>query len=463
MTETGPTPPNLYGRALEAHRAGDAAQAEKLCQAALRARPGHPEALYLLAVVRQRQGHGDSALEPLDRLLKLRPDHAAAHALRGNVLKAMARFEEAVASYDRALAIRSDLADTLNNRALALQELQRFGEAMESFDWAVRLEPDHAELRFNRAYLLLLLGRFAEGWPEYEWRRRRQGWNRRTSPLPEWTGQDIAGKRVFLYAEQALGDTLQFARFVGWVKQLGAEVIFGVPPGLGALLARLDCAAAIVRPGEKLPEFDLHAPLMSLPNILGFVPGRTPSRVPYLSADPALVAHWSRRLPGDGVRVGIAWQGNPLAPDQGRHIPLGAFAPLSRVPGVALISLQKGAGLEQLAGLPAGMTVATLGAEFDAGPDLFLDTAAVMMKLDLVVTSDTAVAHLAGALGRPVWVALRHVPDWRWMLLLDDSPWYPSARLFRQTTAGDWDGVFARVAAALAGFAAEAQRRGVAE
>ena len=424
MTETGPTSPDLYGRALEAHRAGDAAQAEKLCEAALRARPGHPEALYLLGVVRQRQGRGDSALEPVDRLVKLRPDHAAAHALRGNVLKAMARFEEAVASYDRALQVRCDLADTLNNRALALQELQRFGDAMESFDRAVRLEPDHAELRFNRAYLLLLLGRFAEGWPEYEWRRRRQGWNRRTSPLPEWSGQDIAGKRVFLYAEQALGDTLQFARFVGPVKRLGAEVIFGVPPGLGALLARLDCAAAIVRPGEKLP---------------------------------ALVARWSSRLPGAGVRVGIAWQGNPLAPDQGRHVPLGAFAPLSRVPGVTLISLQKGAGLEQLADLPAGMTVATLGTEFDAGPDLFVDTAAVMMKLDLVVTSDTAVAHLAGALGRPVWVALRHVPDWRWMLLRADSPWYPSARLFRQTTAGDWDGVFVRIAAALAGFAAEAQ------
>lgn len=272
-----------------------------------------------------------------------------------------------------------------------------------------------------------------------------------------WTGQDVAGKRVFLYAEQALGDTIQFARFLGPVERLGAEVILGVPPGLGPLFACLDGAGAIVRPGEKLPEFDLHAPLMSLPNILGFVPGRSPSRVPYLSADPARVERWSGRLPGDGVRVGIAWQGNPLAPDQGRHISLRAFAPLSRVSGVTLISLQKGAGLEQLTGLPAGMTVATLGAEFDAGPDLFVDTAAVMMKLDLVVTSDTAVAHLAGALGRPVWVALRHVPDWRWMLLREDSPWYPSARLFRQTASGDWAGVFAQIAAALADFAAEAQ------
>jgi hypothetical protein len=215
-----------------------------------------------------------------------------------------------------------------------------------------------------------------------------------------------------------------------------------------------------------LPTSDLHCSLLSVPGAFGTTLATIPGGVPYLAARPATVAAWRRRLtdqqglsssplPPRVFRVGVAWQGNPGVPaDKGRSIPLKAFAPLCRIPGVRLISLQKGSGTEQLANLPPGMGVETLGVDFDSGPDAFLDTAAVMMHLDLIVTCDTAVAHLAGALGRPVWIVLKHVPDWRWMMDREDSPWYPTACLFRQTRAGDWDEVFTRVEAELARLAA---------
>ncbi len=396
-------------------------------------------------------GRHAEALASFDRALSLRADYAEAYLNRSNVLKDLGRFEESLADCDRALAIQADLPAALNNRALALQELQRFPEALASFDRAIELDPKHPDRRFSRALLLLLLGNFAKGWPEYEWRRRQRTWRDERYRGPEWAGEEVAGKRVFLYCEQGLGDTLQFARFARCVAKLGAEVIVGARPRLEGLLERLAGGAKIVRDGERVPDFDLHLPLMSVPSVLGFDPNRVPAERPYLSAEPALIDRWSSRLPPAAFRVGIAWQGNESwrGGDQARSIPLSAFAPLGRVPGVTLISLQKNAGVEQLAELPAGMAVETLGADFDARPDAFIDTAAVMSNLDLIVTSDTAVAHLAGALGRPVWIALRHVPEWRWMLDRDDSPWYPTARLFRQRVAGDWGEVSARIAVEL--------------
>ena len=216
----------------------------------------------------------------------------------------------------------------------------------------------------------------------------------------------------------------------------------------------------MISAGERVPDFDFRLPLVSAPFRLGFDPNREPAEIPYLSAEPDLVAAWAEQLPARGLRVGIAWQGRADTPlDKGRSFPLRALAPLAQVPGVTLISLQQNAGTEQLAELPAGMAVATLGDGFDAGPDGFVDTAAVMASLDLVVTSDTSIAHLAGALGRPVWIALRHVPDWRWMLDRDDSPWYPTARLFRQRRPGDWSEVAERMAAALSAVPGAADRR----
>jgi len=227
-------------------------------------------------------------------------------------------------------------------------------------------------------------------------------------------------------------------------------VFLEVQPSLGGLLGNLE-GVKVIRNGTALPEHDAELPLMSLPHVLGATPETMPRGVPYLFADPARVEAWSKRLPAGQFRVGIVWQGKSTADiDLGRSIPLRCFAPLGRVPGLTLISLQKNDGVEQLTNLPRGMRVETLGAEFDAGPDAFVDCAAVMMNLDLVITSDTAAAHLAGALGRPVWIVLKHVPDWRWLIDRKDTPWYPTARLFRQVRRDDWDEVFERIAGELA-------------
>jgi tetratricopeptide (TPR) repeat protein len=416
---------------------------------ALAARPDYAEALNGRANVLRRLKRFEEALASYDRALAIRPDYADALNGRGNWLHQHQRCDEALASYDKALAIRPDYAEALNNRGNALLDLRRFNEALASYDRALRLDPRDADHRLNRALLLLLTGSFAEGWREYEWRRKTKG-RERTLNGREWAGEDVSGERLLLYSEQGLGDTIQFARFARSVARRGAGVILEVPAPLGGLLKRLDGDAIILRAGDPLPDFDRHLPLMSAPFILGCTPEQGAGEIPYLSADPIRIDQWSKRLPAGVFRVGIAWQGNPAAPvDKGRSIPLTAFAPLGRIPGVRLISLQKGSGVEQLADLPPGMVVETLGADFDSGPDAFLDTAAVMMHLDLIVTSDTAAAHLAGALGRPVWIVLKHVPDWRWMIDREDSPWYPTARLFRQIDAGNWDEVFTRVAAEL--------------
>jgi hypothetical protein len=391
------------------------------------------------------------ALVSHDRALAFRPHDVGALSNRGIALALLGRFDEALASYDRALAIRPDHAEVLNNRGKAFREVKRLDEALASYDRALRFDPGNADHHLNRALLLLLTGSFADGWHEYEWRRKTKGRGERTFNAPEWAGEDVSGECLLFYSERGLGDTIQFARFARSAASRAARVVLEVPVALEGLLQRLHGGATIVRAGAPVPDFDRHLPLMSVPFVLGWTPEQGAAETPYLSADPVRVDRWSRRLPGGGFRVGIAWQGNPAAPaDRGRSIPLRAFPPLGQIPGVRLISLQKGSGVEQMADLPPGMAVDSLGADFDSGPDAFLDTAAVMMHLDLIVTSDTAVAHLAGALGRPVWIALRHVPDWRWMLDCEDSPWYPTARLFRQRRTGDWNEVFERMTRELA-------------
>jgi len=389
------------------------------------------------------------ALESYDRALAIRPDYAAALCNRGNTLQALGRSAEALENYDRALALEPDFAVALSNRGNALQELKRFPEALESYERALAVTPDFPDCQVNRAWLLLLIGRFAEGWQAYEWRRTTR--NGTVPPAgPEWSKGDTAAKRLLLYCEQGFGDSIQFSRFARVVAANGAEVFLQVQPPLGRLLSRLE-GVRVIREGEALPEYDAHLPVMSLPHVLGIIPAAMPTSVPYLFAEPDRIAAWAERLPADRFRVGIVWQGRPVTMiDKGRSIPLRAFAALCRIPGLTLISLQKGDGVEQLADLPPRMRVETLGADFDPGPDAFLDSAAVMMNLDLVISCDTANAHLAGALGRPVWIVLKHVPEWRWMMDREDTPWYPTARLFRQTRPRDWDEVFERVAVELA-------------
>ncbi|HLJ05365.1 MAG TPA: hypothetical protein VKT26_03785, partial [Acetobacteraceae bacterium] len=296
----------------------------------------------------------------------------------------------------------------------------------------------------NLGIVLLLAGRHAEAWPEYAWRFRAGAARLPALDKPRWSGEPLDGRTLLIRAEQGLGDTIQFCRYVRQAAARGS-VVFEVQPGLRRLMAGVIAPERIIQVGDELPPVDLWSPLLDLPLLLGM----DAPPPPYLAPDADRVAMWRERIGPQGRKIGIAWQGNPsAAAERGRSVPLKEFLPLARLPGIRLISLQKYHGLEQLKDVPDGLVVETLD-ELDAGADAFADTAAAMQSLDLVISSDTAIPHLAGALGRPVWVALQHVPDWRFQLTGDANLWYPSMRLFRQTKRGDWTGVFARMAQAL--------------
>ena len=449
---------NNRGVALQ--KLGRSEEALESYEQALAVTPEYAEALNNRGNTLQELGRFQEALESYKQALAVRLEYAEALDNLGNCFRALGRFDEAMECHEQALAVRPDFAEAFYNRGNTLRDLRRFDEAMESFQRALALKPDFAKGQVNRAYLLLLTGRFSEGYQVHEWRRKEHSWTGRSLSGPEWRKGEPCPGRLLIYAEQGLGDTIQFSRFACSIAANGKEVFLEVQSPLGGLLGGLE-GVSVVRYGETLPQYDAHLPLMSLPHVLGVTPEALPRNFPYLFAEPARVEAWAKRLPTGQFRVGIVWQGNPDGyVDKGRSIPLPCFAPLCRIPGLRLISLQKNRGIEQLADLPPRMRVETLGAEFDAGPDAFLDTAAVMMNLDLVISSDTAAAHLAGALGCSVWIVLRHVPDWRWMIDREDTPWYPTARLFRQTRHGDWDEVFQRIAGEFARAVTAKTKRG---
>ena len=375
-------------------------------------------------------------------------DVADVRIARAATLRAMGRVDDAIAEIDRALEKRADYAPAHNARGQALMEAGRLPEAITSFRRTIQLRADQSEAAWNLGYLLLLYGDFQEGWRYYEARRIRKGTIWTDLKGPEWQGEPIEGKRLLLYAEQGFGDVIQFARFVSVAARMGAQIIYGVYGPLAELVRHVDGKPIVVRNGEGLPPYDYHAPIMSMPFILGLSKRQIPAQVPYLRAEPERIKSWNAKLPQSTFRVGIVWHGSKADPD--RWVPLAAMAPLSRIPGVTLFSLQKTDGVEQLANLPDGMIVDAFGPSYDAGPDAFLDSAAVMMNLDLIISIDTGLAHLAGALGRPVWILLKKTPDWRWMLDRKDSLWYPTARLFRQKEKGNWVPVIEEIAAELA-------------
>jgi tetratricopeptide (TPR) repeat protein len=409
---------------------------------AIAARPDYADAWSNRGQALQALRRYEEALASCERALALRPDHAEAWSNRGVVLQVRRRFDEALASYDRALALRPDWPAALNNRANTLAELARFKEAREQYDRALAFAPDYAEAGLNRAFLLLLLGEFEEGWRAYEWRRKTPTWTPRIFAQPEWAGENPSGKTLLLYAEQGFGDTIQFVRYAGLVAARGARVVLAVQPALKELLADSDCAETVVAAGEPLPPFDLHCPLLSLPRRFATTAATIPADTPYIRPPSARVEAWKARLP-HGLRVGLAWSGHPSnSKDYDRSIPFEQLAPLLALAGVRFVSLQKDVRASDAPAFAACDRVIDLRAEFND----FSDTAAAIANLDLVITVDTAVAHLAGAMGKPTWILLPYVPDFRWQMDRADSPWYPTARLLRKSAAGDWGEVLAGVA-----------------
>jgi tetratricopeptide (TPR) repeat protein len=392
-------------------------------------------------VVLIRLKRPDEALACFDHALTAAPDDPDLHVNRSTALSALGRNEEALAACERALALDPRIAQAEVNRGNLMMILGRFGDAEAAYGRALALNPDHPGAAWNRALLLLKTGRFAEGWRLHEARKRTDepvGIGFEDHRL--WLGEPAQGQTILLHWEQGLGDTLQFCRYAKMVKALGAHPILLVQPPLKAVVQTLDPAIPVLADGEPLPAFDAHTPLLSLPLALG---GAIPSEPRYLAADAGRLAHWARRL-GRRTRrrVGLAWSGNPAhTNDRNRSLPLPVLAPLLSV-DADFVCLQKDLPQADRAALGP---IAWFGGQLGD----FADTAALAELMDLVITVDTSAAHLAGALGKPVWLLLPTSSDWRWMTDRTDTPWYPSMRLFRQAEAGDWPAVIARVGAAL--------------
>lgn len=394
----------------------------------------------------------DEALRSLDRAVSMRPDSAAIHNYRGLTLQCLGWYDEALESYGRALKVDPHLAEAYVNRGFLNYERMQIPEAKSDYDRAISLKPALARAYLNRAYASLMLGDFTSGWVDHEWRWRAAEELRSTPAIeqPLWLGEEsLSGKTILLRAEQGFGDTIQFCRYVPLVAALGARVVLEAPPELARLLSGMPGVDNLISPGTPRPDFDCHCPLMSLPLAFRTSLNSIPASTPYLRADPSRVSDWNERLGTRAkLRVGLVWSGGfrPQRPDlwavnQRRNLPLIKLAPL-RHPQIEFYSLQKGQ--------PAEQEWADLKVRGWQGPDLmdftpdlsdFADTAALVENLDLVIAVDTSTAHLAGALGKPVWILSRFDSCWRWLLNRADSPWYPSARLYRQRAPGDWESV----------------------
>jgi Flp pilus assembly protein TadD len=411
-------------------------------------RPDYAEALSNLGVAWERLGNWEEAIACCRQALALSPDHPDALINLGIALQEQGDLAAALAALQRAVLLKPDDPEIHNNLGVTRLQRRELAEAEASFRQAVHLNPDHAQAHSNLGMLLLLQGNFEQGWPEFEWFRRCKGHIQASFRQPTWDGSPLNGRTILVHAEEGLGDTLQLVRYAALVKERGGAVVVSCPGSLVSLLRRCPGIDRVVAEAPGMSEgFDVHVPLHSLPRLLGTTLANMPAPVPYLTADPARSARWRAEVSAEAAfKVGIVWQGNPRnTKDRRRSIALAHFAPLAAVLGVRLFSLQVGPGREQL---PAATWLAQdLGGRFATAS--FEDAAAALVALDLVITVDTALAHLAGALAVPAWVALPFMPGWRWLLDREDSPWYPTLRLFRQKEQGDWEGVFVRMACAL--------------
>ncbi len=410
--------------------------------------PGHIGVLNDHGLTLKDLDRHEEALASFDKALAAYPNDEKTLVNRGVTLKELGRHGEAIDCFERALAVAPHYADAIHNRGNALLELRKPEDALADYDRALALVPANIEFLFSKANAALLLADFAQGWKLYESRKERLAFRdffaRRSFPQPVCGPRhSLLGKTLFLWWEQGFGDTLQFCRYAKIAEAEGARVILSAQNRLHKLLSSLSPTIELIDEAGSPAKFDCHASLMSMPLAFSVDLGSMPDQAPYLRADADRVRKWREGIGGHGFKIGVAWNSS-AANKRGlsRSFKLLALESLARTPGVRLISLQKHDGLDQLRDLPVGFRVETLGEDFDSGDDAFIDTAAVLENLDLVITCDTSIAHLAGALGRPTWLALKYAPEWRWMLDRTNSPWYPTLRLFRQKNPGDWAGVF---------------------
>ncbi len=436
-----------YGQVLDA--LGEPTRALQAYVEALRHAPGHRAALLACGHLALKLDDFSQAADCFSQALAQSPHDAGIMNNLAMVWQNLGRFEDSLALCEQALALAPDLHEARLNRGRALQGLARLDEALADMTAAAQAMPDHTIIQFNLGVLQLLRGDFANGLERYEYRRVLDNWQ-----APQHEGLELpsfeaaAGKRVLVCYEQGLGDTFQFSRYAAMLAEIAAQVTLEVQPQLARIMRSL-AGVQVIAQGEPVPPYDFHVPLMSLPRLFGVRLLSMPVVTPYLSAEPARVTQWASHIGAEGLKVGIHWQGRMKGGDIQRSFPVALLEPVAQLPSIRLISLQKFGGLDQLDALPAGMTVETLGEDFDSGPDAFVDTAAVMQVCDLIISCDTSLVHLAGAMDRPLWLPLTHLAEWRWQMGRTDTPWYPSVRLFRQPTRGDWASVFQEMAAAL--------------
>lgn len=426
----------------------DASGAADACRAVLQVRDD-AACSCILGFALFKSDQPDDAMEAFAAALRLAPGMAEAHNGMANALRRVGRVEEAIFGYTQAIACDPGSADAYNNRGVAWQYLRRIPEALADYDAAIARAPSHAGAHWNRALVRLLAGDYARGWPDYEWRwRSTMRAHARDFGVPQWRGEDIAGKTILIHAEQGLGDALQFCRYVPLVAARGARVVLEIHKPLRRALAKVAGASAVITADDTPPPIDLHCPMLSLPLAFGTTIDTIPAAVPYLTPDAALVAAWRTKLGVRGrPRIGVVWAGRPdNHNDINRSMPVEMLASWLDA-GVEIHCLQK-----QVAAADRAWAEAHGVVLHDRDLADFADTAALAACMDVVISVCTSVAHLAGALGLRTWVALCFAADWRWLLERDDSPWYPTARLFRQPAPGDWPAVAAKIAAELRGL-----------
>jgi tetratricopeptide (TPR) repeat protein len=477
----------LLKKAVACHTAGNLQQAEQIYLQVLDQKPDHPDATHFMGVLAYNAGNYDGAVAYLKKAIEMMPSNAGCFNNMGNVFQQQERYPEAVKWYEmavrlspghklahnniavaylhlgdldkalmsveKALALDPEYAEAHNNHCEILRAMGDNDKALAAVDRALCLSPDLVSAHWNRALIRLSTGNFQDGWPEYEWRWRRPTTQYRAfAHGSAWQGEAIKGKTLFVYEEQGLGDTLQFIRYLPMLRNMGARVIFETGPALMRLVAEnrvYDRLLVGLKDVDTRPvdRFDFHVPLLSLPNVLKTTIETIPDKTPYLSADPALCRIWKNRLTeDDSFKVGLVWAGRPLHKnDANRSVPLSEFEILRKVEGVSFYSLQKEKHEKWTD------TASLKIFEKDLGPEIsdFADTAAIVENLDLIISVDTSVVHLAGAMGKPVWTLVPFAPDFRWLLDRDDSPWYPTMRLFRQSTHNAWVPVIEQVAFAL--------------
>ncbi len=478
-------------RAVSHHRRGELQQAEVIYRQVLHVEPNNADALHLLGVIAHQRGKNEDAVCLIEKAIKvnqavplfhnnvgmaysalnkleeaiacyrhalsLNPDYYDAHTNLGNALHERGKMEEAEACHQRALSLKPDFYMSHNNLGSLFHNQGKLEEAIACYRRAIFLKPDFPLAHFNLSNIYLLKGNLKEGWEEYKYRYRRQVVKYLNPdylffPQPYWDGSEIKGKTILLYAEQGFGDTIQFIRYVPMVLEKCDKIIVVCQEELIPLMSRVNSmrqVEQVVAQGKQLPDFDFQCPLLNLPSVFNTTLETVPAAIPYITNDPQKVSRWRERLQSDsgGLKIGLCWSGRPTHKnDRNRSIPLNMFSMPGEMQNITFYSLQKGKAAEQASNPPDGMNLV----DYTNHLNDLSDTAALIENLDLIISVDTSVAHLAGALGKPVWTLLPFMPDWRWLLDRADTPWYPTMRLFRQSSMRDWSEVIISIKNALA-------------